>query len=153
MAVQLITPFTQVLRQSILVANGVVPVSGTWVSQNAAFQAILPAAAGQGYCSLVLEGLKKPSETATFDGNNVPSELVPLPSAVAANAIAVCYGVFDFKVGPEGYETAVETASPGALLYVATSGKLSLTAGAGVAVAVVRSASATELTARTLAAG
>jgi hypothetical protein len=149
--INLLTPFTQVDRRSMQVYSGVKPLTGTWVTNNPAGEAILPTAAGQGNVSLVLEGLTVPKANATFDGNNVPSALADLPSAVAANAIAVAYGIFRFEVGPEGFETAVESASPGALLYVATSGKLSLTAGAGVAVATVESASAAKLVARTLA--
>lgn len=151
MSIQLLTPFTQVNRRSMAVAAGVTPTTGLWVSQNAAGEAILPASAGQGLVSLAIEGLRKPSETATFDGSNIPSAYASLPSAVAANQVAVAYGVFRFEVGPEGFTTAVESTSPGDLLYVTTAGKLDTTAGAGVAVAVVESASATKLVARTLA--
>lgn len=153
MSVQLLTPFTQVDRRSAAVATGVKPLSGTWISKNAAGEAILPTAAGQGNVELVLEGLSKPSEKATFDGSNVPSAIVDLPSAVAANQVALAYGIFRFEVGPEGFTTAVETATPGTLLYVTTAGKLDTTAGAGIAVAVVESASASKLVARTLANG
>lgn len=154
MAIQLLTPFTMVARRSVTVAAGVQPISGTWVSFNAAGEAVLPAAAGQGNVELVLEGVRKPSEKATFNATNEPSELVTLPSAAASNTVATAYGVFRFEVGPEGFTPAVETATPGTLLYVTTTGKLDTTGGSGaVAVAVVEQASATKLVARTLANG
>lgn len=153
MAVELLTPFSQVTRRSIAVKANVTPLTGTWVSTDTNGEAILPSAAGVSAAGLVLEGLAQPSVNATFDSNNAASATVAMPSAVAANQIAVAYGIFRFKVGPEGYTTAVESTSPGDLLYVTTAGKLDTTAGAGKAVAVVETASATQLIARTLAAG
>jgi hypothetical protein len=153
MAVELLTPFSQVTRRSVTVKANVTPLTGTWVSTDANGEALLPTGAGVSAAGLVLEGLAQPSVNATFDGNNAASATVAMPSAVAANQIAVAYGVYRFKVGPEGYTTAVETANPGTLLYVTTAGKLDTTAGAGIAVAVVETASATQLVARTLAAG
>jgi len=138
MSVQLLTPFTQVDRRSAAAASGVKPLTGIWVSQNAAGEVILPTSAGQGNVSLVLEGLTIPGKAATFTAG-VPSILVDLPSAIAANQVALAYGIFRFEVGHEGFVDAVETASPGDLLYVHTTGQLSKTAGAGVAVAVVES--------------
>jgi hypothetical protein len=152
MAVMLLTPFTQVSRRSVQVASGVLPVSGRWISTNATGLAALPAA-GSPNVSLVIEGLRAASVEATFDGSNVPSAFASFSSAVAANAIAVAYGVFRFEVGPEGFATEVETALPGTALYVDAAGVLVSTppAGTPVAVALVETASTTKLVARSLA--
>jgi hypothetical protein len=151
MAVNLLTPFTQVLRRSVPVASGVSPITGRWVSTDASGAAILPTAAGQGNVSLVVEGIQQPSVDATFDASNVPSLLISLPSSVASGQVALAYGIFRYSVGPEGFTAAVASANPGQLLYVTTAGILDTTAGAGKAVAVVEYASATLLTVRTLA--
>jgi len=153
MSVQLLTPFTQVDRRSAAVYTSVKPVSGSWVTTNSSGEAILPTSAGQGNVSFVLEGIRQPTLAATIANTGIASEYVDLPSAVAANQVALAYGIFRFEVGHEGYIAAVETADPGDLLYVDTNGRLSKTAGAGIAVAVVESASATRFVARTLANG
>lgn len=153
--------FTATARRSRPVAAGFSPVTGRWVKQNAAGE-VIASVAGEGAAYLVLEGLRKVSEDATYAaggaGNNfhVPSELVRLPSAVAANEAALAFGVFVFEVDRAGLAVDVLAAAVDAPLYLATDaaipGGAVLTAvNTGTAIAVIERIFADRIHARTLA--
>lgn len=148
----LLTPFTQVLRRSAPIGSGVELISGRWAGRNAAGEAILPTAGG--FAELVLEGNKKHAEDATFAvTTNDPSSIVDLPSAKAANEAALAYGIFRFEVDPVGFVQAVETGAVDALLAVDAAGRLVLATSGAVPLAIIETATADKLIARTLAQG
>jgi len=152
--------FSQTLRRSAPVNTGFTPLSGRWVSLNAAGNAIAAANGAAGNVYLVLEGLIKPSRTATWANAgagtvNVPSETVRLPSAVAANEIALlgeagC--VVEIDKGGFAGETAEFALGAPLALATHASGAYLVVAGAGVVpVAVVEAKTTTTLTVRLLA--
>lgn len=143
MEVNLLTPFLQVPRRSVAVAAGVKHYTGRWASLNSAGEAVLPTAAGPGY--LVLEGTH---EALAVDGSKVVTSEVALPSAVAANQVALAYGVFRAEIDTHGF--ILGTIAVGDGLELDASGRL-IKLAAGVRVATCEAVSASKLVIRTLA--
>jgi hypothetical protein len=104
MAVDLLTPFSAVLRRSAQVASGSSALTGRWVKVNASNQVVAPGTTRQG-CYLCLEGTLLHTGSNTEFGASTPfasTKSAVLPSNAAAGACALAYGVFRYAVGPEG---------------------------------------------------
>jgi hypothetical protein len=156
--------FSQTSRRSRPVASGFTAVTGRWAALNATGTLEAPAPATNNNNYLMLEGLSKVSETATYTAGGagsafyVPSAVVSLPSAVAGNEAAVAFGVFVAEVGQVGYDTTAASAAVGAPLYLALDaaipgGAVLSAVAVGQPVAVKEAMSGTKLIFRTLAQG
>jgi hypothetical protein len=157
MALNLLTPFSTVLRRSCAydaTANGNLGlITGRWAVINSSGVATLPAA-GVGGAYLVLEGNTQPDPTQTTTIGSgpgyLPAPLVSLPSSVASGQVALAYGVFRFTVDIEGWATA--GVSVGSGLQVDAVGRLVILSGSNVRVATAEAVTSTNLIARTLGA-
>jgi len=155
----LLTPFTDVNIRSKPVASGIKVLEGRWVALNSSGEAVLPAAGAPG-AYLVVEGLqtvKQGLAAGDFAGAapflpTDPTNLVSLPSAVAANQVALAYGIFVFSVTPVGF--VATGLAVGDALAVDAGGRLVKwvdgTDPEGAKIAIVESVSAARLVARTL---
>lgn len=142
--VNLLTPFTQVPRRSCPIASAVTLYSGRWANLDSSGNAIVATGGVAGY--LVLEGN---ALALTVDTNKVVLTSVALPSAVAANAAALAYGVYRATVDAHGY--IITSINVGDGLELDSSGRL-IKLASGVRVATCEAVSTTALTFRTLGA-
>jgi len=155
MALNLLTPFTQVPRRSTAydtTANGGIGlITGRWAVINSSGLATLPAA-GVGGVYLVLEGSTQPDPTQTTTigagPGFLPAPLVTLPSTVAAGQVALAYGVFRFTVDIEGFASA--SLAVGSGLQVDAVGRLVILSGSNIRVATVEAFTSTNLIARAI---
>jgi hypothetical protein len=156
---RIITPFTDVNIRSKPAAASVKLLEGRWAALNSSGEALLPADAATGVY-LIVEGLqtvKTGLAASAYDVTtpHLPTDatnLVNLPSAVAANQVALAYGIFLFSVTPVGF--VLGTLAAGKALKVDDSGRLiEWTSGVDPIpsrIAIVEAVSADLLVARTL---
>jgi len=142
--VNLLTPFTQVPRRSCPIASATTLYSGRWATLDTSGNAVVASAGLAGY--LVLEGN---AVALTVDSNKVVLTSDALPSAVAANACALAYGVYRATVDAHGYILGSIAVGDG--LELDSSGRL-IKLASGVRVATCEAVSATALTFRTVGA-
>jgi hypothetical protein len=144
MDVMLLTPFSTVPKRSVAVADSVTLYSGRWAEIDTDGNAIVATGAKAGY--LVLEGTKL---ALTVDGSHDVLTDVALPSAVAANQVALAYGIYRAVVDAQGFVgTSVDV---GDGLELDNKGRLVVLA-AGVRVATCEAITSDQLTFRTLGA-
>jgi hypothetical protein len=124
MSCELLTPFTQALRRSAIKGESL--LTGRWAAIDANGQAVAPGAGSKRGLNLVLEG------THIHTGSNLDfgsaaamnsTKNEELPSVKAVGAVALAYGVFRYKVGPEGCDPA-QSYTVGDLLDVDAYGRL-----------------------------
>lgn len=154
---ELLSIFTGVDRRSTTVADGVTHLlSGRWAVIDANGQAKYPGAGDKLGMYLVLEGTHRHIGDNTEFGAapHNSTNAVELPSVKAAGAVALAYGVFRYRVGPEGCNPA-ETFNVEDMVTVDAYGRVIPSAVAGDEVARVEAVSTdangvTELVLRTL---
>ena len=154
---ELITPFTQVHRKSAIKSAGQAQLlSGRWAALDASGEAAYPGAGAKQGLYLVIEGSHIHIGSNTEFGGSTPfasTNAESLPSVAAAGAVGLAYGVFRYRVGPEGCNPAA-TYTVGSLVEVDADGRV-IPLAAGVAIARVEAVSTnangvTELVLRTL---
>lgn len=150
MAVELVTPFSQVLRRSAIKGSGDI-LTGRVVAVNSTGQVVSPGTQRLGLY-LALEGnlIHIGGNLSTDFGAASPfasTNAKALPSVVPTGACALAYGVFRYRVNAEGFDPAatytvgqaVRTDADGRL--VAIGAEATGTAIQDVAYAVVESVS------------
>lgn len=155
---ELLTPFTQVHRKSAIKSAGNTQLlSGRWATLDAAGEAALPGAGAKQGLYLVLEGSHQHIGDNTEFGAapHDSTNAVELPSVKAAGAVGLAYGVFRYRVGPEGCDPT-QTFNVDDLVAVDNHGRI-IPVGGGVAIARVEAVTTdangvTELVLRTLGA-
>lgn len=157
--VELLSPFTMVHRRSL--PQQVDILTGRWAMQNNTGRAAVPGAAAKFGLYLVLEGaLLHTGSNLDFGlvGTGFAStEFVRHPTVGAVGEVALAYGIFRFRVGPEGFDPLVGY-NVGDFVEVDNFGRLILfTGGAAPRVAKVEAVATdaggiTELTLLTLGA-
>lgn len=103
MSVELTTPFTMVNRRSAPM-NSADILTGRWVTLDGSGIVVSPGTVRKGLY-LVLEGKLGHKGGPTDFGGSTPfasTKSFEFPSAKAADAAGLAYGVFRYKVGPEG---------------------------------------------------
>lgn len=107
MAVEILSQFSETKRRSVISSSGTL-LTGRWVTIDSNGQAALPGAANVKGLYLLLEGdyihIGDPTDfgTAPFDSTSKEE----LPSNKAVGAVAIAYGIFRYRTGPEGCDPA-----------------------------------------------
>lgn len=126
MAVELVTPYSQVLRRSAIKGASDI-LTGRVVAVNTSGQVVAPGTQRVGLY-LALEGnlIHIGGNLAGDFGASTPfasTNSKALPSVTPTGAIALAYGVFRYKVGPEGFDPAA-TYTVGQLVRADADGRL-----------------------------
>src|SRR4051812_48176072 len=106
MSVTLLSPFTQVFRRSAPKGTGDL-LTGRWALVDASGQAVVPGGdAAKPGKYLILEGnVGHKGTNLEFDSSTKAStNSFSLPSVNAQGEVALAYGVFRYKVGPEAFD-------------------------------------------------
>jgi hypothetical protein len=157
MTVELVTPFSQVLRRSVPADSAFQALTGRLAFVDANGKAVAPGTQRIGLY-LVLEGKVNHIGVRTEFGAGptfLSTNAVALPMVAQTGHVALAYGIFRYKVGPEGRDPAA-TYNVGDLVTSDAAGRLVVVSGADaddVAFGVVEvGAGATEadITIRTL---
>lgn len=126
MAVELLTPFSLVLRRTVLKGTADV-LTGRWVQVDGNGFTLAPASPGAPLY-LALEGnLVHTGGVADFDGSGNSTKSTALPSVGAVGAIGVAYGIYRYHVGPEGVLQS-DALTVGAKVYADSAGRLTINA-------------------------
>jgi len=144
MAVQLLTPFTQVFRRSAPKDTADL-LTGRWVAIGSTGKAAVPGGGAKVGLNLVIEGNKGHKGTNLEFGNAgtgyASTNYFTLPSVAQSGEVALAYGVFRYQVGPEGCDpTAHASLAVDALVAVDAYGRI-IPVGDGVAIGKVEAIS------------
>ena len=156
MTTEILSPFSQTSRRSVTSSNKAL-LTGRWVAIDANGQAAYPGSAGDvNGLNLLLEGDSIHIGDPTEFGGSTPfasTNEEKLPSVQAVGAVALAYGVFRYRTGPEGCDPTA-TFAIGAAVSVDADGRIVTTGAVKVAIveAVTTDAGSkvTELVLRTL---
>ena len=99
---ELLTPFSQVLRRSAPKGSADI-LTGRWVAVDANGQVVPRGTTEIMGLYLAIEGnLVHTGDNTQFDGSGNSTKSSELPSVKQSGECALAYGVFRYRVGPEG---------------------------------------------------